>query len=55
MNEDEINFDLDRMKKAAEGPYITLPHGMRREELRQWLRDELKRRDQDINQDDKRK
>jgi hypothetical protein len=34
----EVNFDLERMKEALKGPFITLPSGMKREELRAWLK-----------------
>ena len=39
-----VNFDLERMKRAVEGPYITIPKGMKRDELRKWLSEERKRR-----------
>ena len=35
MTESHFNFDLERMKKALEGPTITLPRGLTREE-RHW-------------------
>lgn len=40
-NEDQgyqFNFDLERMKKAVEGPSIELPKGLSREELRECLK-----------------
>lgn len=38
-----VNFDLERMKESLEGPFITLPHGMKREELRAWLHEQARR------------
>lgn len=40
-NEDQdyqFNFDLDRMKKAVEGPSIEIPKVLSREELREYLK-----------------
>lgn len=34
---DEFNYDLDRMKKALEGGTITVPPGLRGEELIKFL------------------
>lgn len=33
----EFNYDLDRMKKALEGGTITVPPGLRGEELQKFL------------------
>lgn len=43
-NEEEcqFNFDLDRMKKAVEGPSIELPKGLSREELKEYLKKRAK-------------
>ncbi|CAI8967333.1 Antitoxin [Pseudomonas chlororaphis] len=41
---DEINFDLTRMKKAVEsGQRFTMPEGMKREEFREWMRENAKK------------
>lgn len=32
-----VNFDLERMKEALKGPFITIPSGLSREELRDFL------------------
>lgn len=37
MSREEVNFDLERMKKAIEGPFRTIPAGLTREQLRQWM------------------
>lgn len=37
MAEPHFNFDLERMKKALEGPTLTLPHGLTREERRWYI------------------
>lgn len=36
--EPEINFDLERMKRAVEGPFRTMPKGLTREEFLEWMR-----------------
>ena len=38
----EVNFDLERMKKAIEGPFIQLPAGLTREQRRAWVKEKLK-------------
>lgn len=43
----QFNFDLERMKKAVEGPSIELPKGLNREELREYL----KKRAEEIKND----
>jgi ribA/ribD-fused uncharacterized protein len=35
--EPEFNFDLKRMEKALEGPFITMPEGLTREEARNFI------------------
>lgn len=47
MDEPEFNFDLERMKEALKGPFITLPSGMKREELREWLKLQAEKRKQE--------
>lgn len=37
MKEREFNFDLERMKEALKGPFITIPHGQTREERRAFI------------------
>lgn len=39
----EVNFDLERMKKAIEGPYITIPEGLTRKQIREFITGEAKR------------
>lgn len=42
-DEDEpVNFDLDRMKASIESGYITIPNGLTREELREFLMNSAK-------------
>lgn len=36
-SDEEINFDLEHMKKAIEGPYRKIPSGLTREEFREWM------------------
>ena len=41
---EEINFDLTRMKKAIEdGLRFPMPEGMKREEFREWMRENAKK------------
>lgn len=37
MTEPQFNFDLERMKKALEGPTLTLPHRLTHEERRWYI------------------
>lgn len=37
MTDVPFNFDLERMKKALEGPSLTLPHGLTHEERRWYI------------------
>ena len=39
----EVNFDLERMKKAIEGPYITIPEGLTRKQIREFILGQAKR------------
>lgn len=39
---EQVNFDLERMKKAVEGPFIRLPSGLTREQRRTWVKEKLK-------------
>lgn len=39
-----VNFDLERMKKSLNSGFITLPKGLSREELREFIKDPLKSR-----------
>lgn len=34
-----VTFDLDRMKEALKGPFYTLPHGLKAEEIRKFMLD----------------
>lgn len=43
----EFNFDLDRMKKAVEGPTIQFPLGLSREERRKFILDNIPQRDKE--------
>ncbi|MEG0868862.1 MAG: hypothetical protein RSD49_06750 [Hafnia sp.] len=45
-DEPAFNFYLERMKKAVEGPAITIPRGMRGEELRAYLSNRLREIDE---------
>lgn len=45
MKRDEINFDLERMKKAVEGPFRAIPSGLTLEQLRQWMLQPAERKD----------
>jgi hypothetical protein len=39
-SEEEVNFDLVRMKKAVEeGQRFVMPEGMKRENFRDWMRE----------------
>lgn len=38
----EINFDLARMKRAVAGPFRTLPEGITRDQLREWMLSDAK-------------
>lgn len=38
-----VNFDLERMKKAVAGPFITIPEGLTREQVREFITGEAKR------------
>ena len=38
MTEPHVNFDLERMKTALEGPSLTIPRGLTREERRWYVR-----------------
>lgn len=39
----EVNFDLDRMKRAVEGPFITVPEGLTREQFCDWMSEQCKK------------
>lgn len=38
-----VNFDLERMKKAIAGPFITIPEGLTREQICEFITGEAKR------------
>ncbi len=41
--DEEVNFDLERMEKAIQGPYYRIPSGLTPEQLREWMLDPNKK------------
>lgn len=39
----QVNFHLERIKASIDSGYITLPNGLSRKEMREWLRNEANR------------
>lgn len=37
MENNNVTFDLERMKKAVEGPFFTLPNGLSMEEFKEFI------------------
>ncbi|MBI8833852.1 hypothetical protein JEZ99_30160 [Pseudomonas aeruginosa] len=40
---EEVNFDLERMERAIQGPFYRCPEGLSREEFRAWMLDQNKK------------
>jgi hypothetical protein len=40
---EEVNFDILRMVKAVSGDKTPMPEGLRREEYREWMRENAQR------------
>lgn len=40
--EECVNFDLDRMKEALKGPFITLPHDVDEDGFHRWMAEQAK-------------
>lgn len=40
---DEVTFDQRKMEKALEGPFVSMPDGLTREEFRNWMRENARK------------